>query len=177
MRKTKTSNFISLSEDVVRQKVLNYAYLLLKIRPRSEKELVEKLSLYLHKHNMSEEKDSSLISPIIEKLKRSGFVNDQAFVQYWIEKRFRGKPKGKYIIVPELVKKGIDKETIERELSKLQSDYPEDTLILSLVTKAESKYKELTGYKLKEKIIHYVVSRGFSYNQVRRVIDERTKKT
>lgn len=156
-------------------KVLNYAYLLLKIRPRSEAEIIQRLQGYLKKHGI--ENSESIINDVLKILKESKLIDDVSFTRFWIESRFRGKSKGKIVITSELIQKGIDKELIEKEITDLQREYPEDEAIAKLVNKAQGKYRNITGFEKKQKIIAYVVRRGFDYDKTRRVIDEMGKKT
>lgn len=156
-------------------KVLSQAYLLLKVRPRSEAEMIHRLKGYLQKHNIENSED--IVNETIKILKESKLIDDVSFTRFWIESRLRGKPKGKTVIFSELIQKGIDKELIEEEIITLQKEYPEEEAIIKLVNKAQEKYRNFAGFAKTQKIIAYVVRRGFSYDKTRRVIDEMGKKT
>lgn len=175
MRKKRPSNFQYLEANEIRARVLAQSYLLLKIRPRSEKEIEQRLKYYLQMHNI--ENNMDIVNDVIKSLKESKLIDDVSFTRFWIESKVRGKPKGKLIIVPQLLQKGINKELIEEELAKITADYPEEELIRKLVTKAEDKYRGFSGFEKRQKIIRYVVARGFSYDKTCQVIDETSKKT
>ena len=63
----------------------------LSYRPRSEKEVKEKLKIKYQKSNI---KDLTLIiDKVIQKLKEKKFINDNEFAKGWIENRLRFKPR------------------------------------------------------------------------------------
>lgn len=156
-------------------KVLGQAFLLLKFRPRSEKEIEQKLRYYLQKHNIESNRD--IISEVIKVLKESRLIDDISFTRFWIQGRMSGKTRGKAVIFSELMQKGINKELIEEEMVKIEKVYPEEEAILKLAIKAQDKYRNIAGFEKKQKIIAYIIRRGFSYDKTRRVIDEVSKKT
>lgn len=155
-------------------KVLAQAFLLLKFRPRSEKEIEQKLRYYLQKHKIDNNID--IVSDVIKSLKESKLIDDVSFTRFWIQSRVAGKSKGKAVIFFELMQKGINKDLIEEEMVKVMHEYPEEETITKLAIKAGNKYKNVIGYEKKQKIIAYIVRSGFDYDKTRRVIDEMSKK-
>src|SRR3989344_6604171 len=86
-------------------KFYNKALKFLSYRPRSEKEIRDKLK----KKKASEE----TINKIILRLKENNFINDEEFVRWWIEQRTNFKPRSLRLIKMELKQKGVSNDLIE----------------------------------------------------------------
>lgn len=141
-----------------------YASILLKYRPRSHKELVQKLK----KRGYSAEE----IEQTMEKLVRAGVVNDFEFCKYWINYRLNYNPRSRKFMEMELKIKGVDEGTILRAFNEF-SEFKEQDLIREL---AEHKLRILRGITDKEvkkrRLYGYLVRRGFRYSQIRDVISQ-----
>lgn len=139
----------------------------LSYRPRSEKEVVDYLK---KKSTKSPSLTDSIISEIIEKLKSYNFIDDNAFVKFWIEQRVKFKHKPLRAIEYELKQKGIDRNLIDGALSEF-----EDKNIFDLENAkklAERKiefYRNLEPEKRKEKVMRYLIGKGFSYDVVKKI--------
>lgn len=144
----------------LKHRVLNY----LKFRRRSEKEVFVFLKKIIDKKGFSE------IDPwiIVNQLKDWGLVNDEEFVEWFVSSRKKLKPKGKKLIIQELKQKGIDQKTIDRYFS--QNKFDEVELATSLMRKYSYRWQNLTGLKKKEKISRFLLSRGFSFETVKKMI-------
>lgn len=144
----------------LKHRVLNY----LKFRKRSEKEVFVFLKKIIDK------KGFSGIDPftIINQLKDWGLVNDEEFVEWFASSRKKSKPKGEKLIVQELKQKGIDQKIIDQYFSKNKFD--EEELATSLIRKYSHRWQNLIGLKKKEKISRFLLSRGFSFETVKKII-------
>lgn len=158
------------------KKSLNKALFFLKFRYRSEKEIRDYLNKYLLKQQTSPEIIEKTINNVVNRLKELEFVNDYNFVRLWVEKRVRSNPKGRSVIVYELKQKGIADEVIEEVLDSEIKKYSESDVIKELLEKADRRYKHLPYLKRKEKLINFVVRRGFSFSKTRVIVDELIKK-
>lgn len=139
------------------EKAKNYAFLLLKFRPRSEKEL----ALRLKKKRF----DERIIREITAFLKDRDFINDTEFSRAWIEARLK-KPLGPRRIEEELRQKGIDREIIESQLEAVKSDYPEKEIVAKISRQKIKQLKGVKTHKKKQRIFSYLLRRGFSYTVV-----------
>jgi regulatory protein len=135
------------------QKAKEYAFLLLKFRLRTEKELADRLK----KKKFSE----ALIKETIEFLKEKKFINDKQFAKLWIESRLK-KSLGLRRIKNELRIKGIGKEIIDNSLTEAQEGYSEDETIQDIVRRKIEQLKGIEPQKAKQRIYAYLVRRGFS---------------
>src|SRR5690348_9673780 len=115
-------------EDALYLRVLKF----LNFRPRSEKEVKDYLQKKIKKFPNI---DSSVIDVIIHKLKQQKFLNDEEFAKMWVRSRTDYKPKGKYLVRLELIKKGISKDIIDQVLeSKQERAKSEEDLAIEVLT-------------------------------------------
>jgi regulatory protein len=135
------------------QKAKNYAFLLLKFRQRSEKEIY----LRLKKKKFSQE----IISQVLSFLRDKGFIDDQLFAKAWISSRLK-KPLGLRRVREELKIKGIEKGIIEGEISAVKKDYSEADAVISVAKKRLSILKGIEPDKAKRRVYAYLIRRGFS---------------
>ncbi|MBQ2715110.1 MAG: regulatory protein RecX [Clostridia bacterium] len=95
----------------------------------------------------------------IDRLKDYGYVSDEAYCKAYVATY--GRNRGKIRLSFELANKGIDKEIISQNL-------PEDDRISAKIM-AESKIKKYTD---REKMIRYLMGRGYEYDVAREVASE-----
>lgn len=141
------------------QKCMEKAFRFLSYRPRSEKEMKEKLA---------EKYDETTVKKALKKLASYGYVNDAEFARMWVESRKTGR--GKRALSYELARKGVAKDVIEEALSNL-SDDSEFESALELVKK-RSKYQNLDKNEKYRKIAPFLARRGYSYDIIKKVINE-----
>ena len=145
------------------QKALNYAFLLLKFRLRSEKELCNRLK--------KKKFDAEVIKNTLAFLKEKAFIDDNYFAKAWIEWRIK-KPLGIRRLKEELKLKGIDKEIIDSQIQKIKETYIEEDLVSELAQKKLGLLKGIYPYKAKQRVYAYLIRRGFSPDVVIDVITQ-----
>jgi len=149
-------------EEVV-AKAFNAAVNFLKNRERSRKEIKDKLKTKDYSENV--------IEKVLEKLERLDIVNDKRFAEMFVRDRMKLKPKGKKVLSLELAQKGIDKNIIEEVLQDLLGGDSELELAKRVLGKVEKKYAGLEGREKKDKIIKYLLSKGFAYNIIEEIFN------
>ena len=102
---------------------------------------------------------------IVERLCERGYVDDRKFAAWYVENRFVKKGVSQKRLRMELIKKGIEQDVIEEVLDG-RTDEEE---IKKIVARKRAKYDD-------GKLIAYLCRQGFSYDLVRRVIQEETDK-
>lgn len=137
----------------------------LSIRPHSTLELRNKL----FKKGYSKDK----IYRVINSLNDKGYLSDRDFAERFIEENIK-KKKGLLKIKAELLKKGIDREIIDSELSKLDSD---QTLYDNAVVLAEKKIsslldKNLTKGQIKQKLFGFLKNKGYPFEVINNVTEK-----
>lgn len=144
-----------------KEKIYQYALKLLAFCLRSEKEIYDKLIKKFEK---------TLVEQTIRRLKKANLINDEAFVRAFIKTREILKPKGKKALFLELRQKGIDKALINQIL---ENEYNEEKELFLAKKAAESRikrYKDLPRDKFEQKIVGFLLRRGFSWGTVRKII-------
>jgi len=135
------------------EKAKEYAFLLLKFRLRSEKELLQRLK----QKGFSGE----LCQDTVNFLKEKKFIDDRVFAKDWVSSRLK-RPFGLRRIKQELVQKGLDKEVIQETFAQAKEDYDEGSVIKLLTEKRFSKLKGIEPLKAKQRVYAYLIRRGFS---------------
>lgn len=142
-----------------RQRTLDRAVNLLTYKPRSIKELRERL---LEKDWTNEQ----IVDETIEKLKFYGYVNDEQFAKSFAASQIRQKPVGKRVLKQKLAQKKLDKETVEAALEQALEETPEAEIIERAIAKRlRLKGKPATREDAK-KFYDYLLRQGFSYDLV-----------
>lgn len=139
-------------------KAKEFALKLLSFRPRSRKELKDRLK----KKGFEQE----AIEQALERLEELNLIDDQKFASMWVEEKLRYRPTGRRILEQELYLKGIDKDIISETLDKVYSDIDEKELALKLLEKKKKQYAKLDEDVAKRRINNLLLRRGFSYQTV-----------
>lgn len=142
------------------QKVLDKLLRFATLRPRSKKEVDD----YLKRKKVHE----SLHQELFEKLTHLELIDDQKFAKWWVEQRQSFKPKPKRVLQMELLKKGIDRQTIDDVLSVEEID--EVRMAKDLLRKKAYKWKGLEKRVLRQKISSYLAGKGFSWEVIEKAI-------
>ncbi|MDD5154885.1 MAG: regulatory protein RecX [Candidatus Omnitrophica bacterium] len=135
------------------QKAKNYAFLLLKFRQRSTKELTRRLE---QKHF-----EGPVIKETIAFLKEHSFINDADFARAWIDSRLK-KPLGLRRIRQELRIKGVDKSIIDSNVNRIRRDYSEEKVVAEIAAGRLARLKGIEPQKAKHRVFSYLLRRGFS---------------
>ena len=143
-----------------RQRTFDRAVNLLTYKPRSIKELRERLL----------EKDwtnSAIVEEVIVKLETYGYLNDAQFAKDFASSKLRQKPIGKRVLKQKLAQKKLDKETVEDAIEKAFEETPEEEII----DRAIEKRLRLKGKPIEredvKKFYDFLLRQGFSYDLVR----------
>lgn len=114
---------------------------------------------YVKKHGF----DDSIGEYVIEKLTEYGYIDDHTYAQKYIATYLGsvGKKKIEY----DLVRKGVPKDIIESVLQEAET--PTDKVV-HLVRKKLGK--ETLDQKQKERIMRYLLGKGFSYDEVKHAL-------
>lgn len=149
-------NFIKSKNDALRIIEKNY---------KSEKELRDKL--------LAKGYDIPVINRVIIFLKEYNFVDDSKFAELYIKERIEREGLGK--IKFSLIRKGIAEEIIKNKIQ----DINRDSIIDTALSIGRKKYemlvkKEEDKRKVSKKLGEYLVRRGYSWEEVKSVINKIT---
>ena len=139
---------------------------LFKFRPRSEREIVEKLK--------SKKLTAENIDAAVEYFKKIDYIDDRRFAKAWTASRL--VRTGIYRIRFELKKKGIAQDIVQETLGQIPEDYSELEAILPIAKKRLQKYKNLDAIKTKRRLYEYLARRGFRQSTIQKALRQLFKK-
>ena len=151
------------------EKFYNSALRFLSYRPRSEKEVRDRLNIKYQSFDKLRTNIKNLtlvIDKVIQKLKEQKFINDEEFAKWWIESRLRFRPRSINLIKKELLQKGIERDIIDGQISNdLQQ-------AKKLIEKRIERFRNLTKQEIYQKLGRYLASKGFDWETIKQSIDE-----
>lgn len=156
------------------EKFYNKALKFLSYRPRSEKEVRERLKTKIKKLATTEAQ--KIIERITEKLKEQKFINDEEFAGWWIESRQRFKPRSLRLIKIELKQKGIDADLINKMINDKGLMINDLENAKKLIQKKFERLKALPKEEMYQKLGRFLASKGFNWDTIKKSIDEVLKK-
>jgi regulatory protein len=151
-------------EEKIVTRAKNAAYRLLTYRPRSRRELGEKLR--------DKEFPEELIEAVVDHCARLGYLDDRKFATQWASSRVRLRSFGRRRIERELRGKGVDRETIS---AALEAVFSPDTELGTAREAAEKKMKTLTSADRetrRRRLAGFLERKGFSFEIIRSVLRE-----
>ena len=96
-----------------RRRAFDSALYYLGYRPRSEAEL---------KRRLARQYDETIVGETVAKLREYGYLDDQAFAQFWAESRTSFSPRSSRMIRWELRRKGVDDETAAEAVAGIDDE-------------------------------------------------------
>ena len=109
----------------------------------------------------------------IDSLLQQHLLDDRAFVAFWISNRLSFKPMSRRLLLRELRAKGIEEELLQSSLQEM--DLPSEVdLARQLLKQKEKRFNRQDSASLK-RLQGYLSRRGFSYETIRHVLDERSE--
>ena len=102
-------------------------------------------------------------------LMKENYLNEERFTRSYIRGKFNIKNWGRIKIKIHLKQKGISEKLISKCMDEIdEDDYRK--IILQIWNNYYSKQKGLKDYQKKSKTIHYLISRGFEYEEILQTI-------
>ena len=136
--------------------------------------MFNKMKNYLLRYQANEKKirmkliDNNIsfnsIENIIERLKKIGILNDDKFIDSFISSLIR-KGNGENLIRQKLFDKGFENNLISLKLKDIRCDEYYEALN-KMYNKALKNYKEDEGYQKVQKVKKYLLSRGYTYQDI-----------
>ncbi len=142
----------------------NNAYALLRIRPRSEKELIGRLG--------SKGYGKSVIQFVIGDLKAKALLDDARFARFWVDSRLHLNPVGDCVLKRELRDKGVGDDIIEATLSVKTDGYDEYEVAKNMAVERFRRFQKLDRRKATKRVYDFLLRRGFKYDVIRKIIEE-----
>ena len=115
-----------------------------------------------------------LIEQVLSRLEKQNYINDAEFAKWWVEQRTSGKnPKGSIVIKAELYQKGVEQKLIEKALKQADNSAK---LVKQAARVRAARLKGLDQQTFKRRLSSYLLRRGFSWEEVKPVVDEEVGK-
>lgn len=142
------------------------------IRPRSVRELRDYLwrktlpTNYKTRHGEVKQRPGltpELTERVLLKLQQKHYLDDVQFATWWVENRFRTKGVSARRLRQDLVSKGVSNEIIEQALTESRRDDVSE--LTKIIAKKARRYPD------RDKLMRYLVGQGFSYDDVKQVLD------
>ncbi|MDG6133367.1 recombination regulator RecX [Lactococcus formosensis] len=115
---------------------------------------------YLSDHNIQ----SPQVEDIIDNLTKNGLLNDQAYIESYIQGKVRTASAGPYQIKQKLHLKGLDLQLIDEGITQFFNEEKQIDVAVTLAEKiVRQKASRLTLQQLKQKVTQGLTAKGFSY--------------
>ncbi|MBM3243751.1 MAG: regulatory protein RecX [Candidatus Omnitrophica bacterium] len=150
------------------ERIKEYAFLLLKYRLRSEKELYQRLK----KKKFSEEEIRQLISF----LKKKNFLDDKVFTKAWITSRLN-RSFGLRRISQELKIKGVSTDLLEENIRLVKNNYCEAKVVEELAKERLGRLKGIEPTRARNRTYAFLIRRGFSPETIADTLNKICKQT
>jgi len=113
---------------------------------------------------------SEVVRAVVRELRRQGYLDDRRYAETYVELRTASSPRGRWVLLAELRKKGVDREIADDALRHLDAE-EEYRLARSL---AERRLTRLGGEEEERRmrLARFLLGRGFSASVVLRVLEE-----
>jgi regulatory protein len=148
-----------LVEEDERRGALQAALRLVATRPRSDRELRDRL------------RRRGFGQPAVEaaagRLRELGYLDDAAFARFWTETRQAARPSSRRMVASELRRKGIEQEAAQEATAEISDDE-------AAYEAASRRLRALRGLeyqRFRERLGAFLTRRGFSYEVARRTIE------
>lgn len=138
------------SEDEV-EAAYQHALKYLSYRPRSRAEV----RTNLQKHGTPD----LVIDGVLERLLRSGMIDDERFARIWTENRSEFRPRSRRALTYELRQRGLDQEIIGQTIESLD----DGELAYQAAQKKARSLAALEYAVFRQKLLGFLARRGFSY--------------
>mgnify|MGYP000038165091 CR=1 FL=1 len=151
-----------LKERDLVERAVRRAMDLLSYRPRSEAEIRRRLR--------EKGYDETTVAQALERLRRVGLVDDEAFARYWVENRFQFNPRGVVALRQELWQKGVERRIVEEVLA----EYDEEAAAQRAAREAVRRLRRLDEATFRRRLGDYLRRRGFSFDLIRPLVERLT---
>ena len=156
-------DYLEITGSLLPKRATKRAMNLLQKRDYTEKQLRDKLAEGLYPEKS--------IDAAIEYVRSYHYIDDERYIRDYISYHMTDKSRNR--IVQDLMGKGISKDVllpVMDELYEESSENPEDSQIQRLLEKKH--FSPDMDYNDKQKIIAFLLRRGFSLDSIRRNIDD-----
>jgi len=150
-------------EGLSQAKLRDTAFRILSRRPHSEKELRDKL--------LQRGFEKRAIFGLVDEFREKNYLNDDEFAEKWVEDRMRMKPRGRRMLVQELLAKGIRRSTAERIVKEKLTETDQSAVAFELILARRRKFASENWVDTKGKMYNFLRYRGFDLDDIAQAIE------
>ncbi|NLT42836.1 MAG: hypothetical protein GXX93_09195 [Anaerolineae bacterium] len=133
---------------------------LLEVRPRSRRELEQRLRRAGY--------EAAAIVEALDRLERVELVDDAAFARFWVEQRLTFRPRSRRALQYELRRRGVSGQALEEALAPVDDAQAAEDL-------ARRHLERMTGREdqeaVRERLYRLLRNRGFDHSTTKSVLD------
>jgi regulatory protein len=148
-----------LADEEARREALHAATRLVAARPRSEREVRDRL----RRRRFPQPAVDAAVGRLIE----LGFLNDETFARFWAESRQGARPSSRRLIATELRRKGVAAEAASAATATIS----DDEAAYEAASRRLRSLRSLEYQRFRERLGAFLTRRGFSYDVSRRTIE------
>lgn len=104
-----------------------------------------------------------IAADLIKKSRKENFIDDERMAQMLIED-YLELGKSRIEIKTKMMSKGISADLCEEYLNRTWSDQVEQQILRKILQKTQAKFNSIPPLKKREKILNYLVRRGFRFS-------------
>ena len=131
---------------------------LLGYRPRSERELSERLA--------RKGFQSAVVEETLARMRELGYLDDDAFARFWTETRQALRPRSRRLLASELRGRGVAQEAAEQATAAIS----DEEAAYQAAAKRLPALRGLAYARFRERLGRFLSSRGFSYDVAQHTI-------
>lgn len=127
-----------------------------------------------------------VVDDVVRWLREEGYLDDRAFARQFLEERLRWKPRGRFALVQELRKRGVERSTAESMVETVMEEegVTEAELARSAARSWLDRQSRSTRIALRDgepheeaeaarrRLYGYLERRGFRYGTARRAVED-----
>ena len=145
-------------------KIKDQALLLLKFRPRSEREMRERL--------LRKKWPPETVEALLEEFKKKGLIDDIRFARYFSTQQLLSKPVGRRLLLNSLKARGVDSDVASSEVERACEGKEEVEMAREVARSRLPSLKGLNQQAAQRRLFGFLSRRGFSSDVVYRVVRE-----
>jgi regulatory protein len=159
--------FRALKRDEEYQETKSVALRFLSYRPRTEREVRDKLRETEH--------DDGTIGKVVDGLKQSGLIDDSAFARMYIRDTRADRPVGPVFLRQKMLRLGLSRDVIEEALAETLQDVSQESdaevAARKFVLRARKSGRTVTSDALRSRLTAHLARRGFGWDVVNAVVN------
>ncbi len=149
----------SLADEQARRGALEAGLRLLAYRPRSERELRDRLARKGFRR--------AAIEVTLARLRELGYLNDAEFARFYTETQQTSRPRSRRVVRAELRSRGVAQELADEAVDGID----DEEAAYRAASRRLASHRGLEYQRFRERLGSFLTRRGFSYDVARRTVD------